>query len=211
MTARSRGGYAAIAAAAIAVTALVGGGALRAARAQDGAALRGPEAFASIVDRTQRSIALFVEAGKAFQHPRCRNCHAGDDRPRQGDEELPHQPAVRRGADGLGAPGLRCPACHQDANYDAVGMPGLAGWNLAPASMGLRGLPLSGICVQLKDPDKNGSRSIDDLVTHVTNDPLVIWAWAPGKGRRPPPGTHGAFAALMHAWAEAGAECPRVP
>ena len=211
MTARSRGGHAAFVAAAIAVTALAGGGAPRAARAQDAAALRGPEAFASIVDRTQRSIALFVEAGKVFQHPRCRNCHSGGDRPRQGDEELPHQPAVRRGADGLGAPGLRCPACHQDANYDAVGMPGLAGWNLAPASMGLRGLPLSGICVQLKDPDKNGSRSIDDLVTHVTNDPLVIWAWAPGKGRRPPPGTHGAFAALIRAWAETGAECPRVP
>ena len=56
-----------------------------------------------------------------------------------------------------------------------------------------------------------GSRSIDDLVTHVTNDPLVIWAWAPGKGRRPPPGTHGAFAALIRAWAATGAECPRVP
>ena len=109
MTARARGGYAAIVAAAIAVTALAGG-APRAARAQDAAALRGPEAFSSIADRTQRSIALFVEAGKVFQHPRCRNCHAGDDRARQGDEGVPHQPAVRRGADGLGAPGLRCPA-----------------------------------------------------------------------------------------------------
>jgi hypothetical protein len=211
MTARSRGWHATIVAAAIAITTLAGGGDPRAALAQDGVALRGPEAFASIVDRTQRSIALFVEAGKVFQHPRCRNCHAGDDRARQGDEGVPHQPAVRRGADGLGAPGLRCPACHQDANYDAVGMPGLAGWSLAPASMGLRALPLSGICVQLKDPDKNGSRSIDDLITHVTNDALVIWAWAPGKGRRPPPGTHGAFAALIRAWAETGAECPRVP
>ena len=67
------------------------------------------------------------------------------------------------------------------------------------------------ICTQLKDPDQNGSRSLDDLVTHVTNDPLVIWAWAPGKGRRPPPGTHAAFAALIRAWAETGAECPRVP
>jgi hypothetical protein len=211
MTARSRGGYAAIAAAVITVTALTGGSPSRAARAQDGAALRGPEAFTSIVDRDQRSIALFVEAGKVFQHPRCRNCHPGDDRPRQGEEGLPHQPAVQRGADGLGAPGLRCPACHQDANYDAVGIPGLTGWNLAPASMGLRGLPLAGICVQLKDPDKNGSRSLDDLVAHVKNDPLVIWAWAPGKGRRPPPGTHGTFAALIQAWAETGARCPPVP
>lgn len=190
---------------------LAAGVAPRAARAQTDAGLRAPDAFVSIADRVQRSIALFAEAGKVFQHPRCQNCHPGDDRPRQGDEGRAHQPAVRHGADGLGAPGLRCPACHHDANYDAVGMPGLAGWHLAPASMGLRELPLSGICAQLKDPDKNGSRSIDDIVKHVANDPLVVWAWAPGAGRRPAPGTHATFAALIRAWADTGAECPLAP
>ena len=211
MTARPRGWHAVAIIATVAVTALAAGVAPRAAHAQAGAELRAPDAFASIVDRTQRSIALFVEAGRVFQHPRCQNCHPGDDRPRQGDEGRPHQPAVRRGADGLGAPGLRCPACHHDANYDAVGMPGLAGWHLAPVSMALRGLPLSGVCAQLKDADRNGSRSIDDIVKHVANDPLVLWAWAPGTGRRPVPGTHATFAALMRAWADSGAECPRVP
>jgi hypothetical protein len=180
----------------------------RGASAQTDAALRGPDAFAGIADRTQRSIALFHEAGKVFQSPRCQNCHSGDERARQGDEGRPHQPAVRRGADGLGAPGLRCPACHGAANYDAVGMPGVAGWNLAPAAMGLRGKPLTAICAQLKDVDRNGSRSVDDLVTHVTNDPLVAWAWTPGTGRRPAPGTHTTFVALMRAWADIGATCP---
>jgi hypothetical protein len=37
--------------------------------------LRGPEAFRSITDPTERSRALFVEAGKVLLHPRCVNCH----------------------------------------------------------------------------------------------------------------------------------------
>lgn len=186
---------------------LVVGTALRPARAQADAALRAPDAFASIADRARRSVALFVEAGKVFHHPRCQNCHPGDDRPRQGDGR-PHQPPVRGGADGVGVPGLRCAACHGEANYDAVGMPGLAGWHLAPTSMGLRA-PLPTICAQIKDPDKNGSRNLDDVVKHVANDPLVVWAWTPGPGRRPAPGTHATFSALVRAWADTGAECPR--
>jgi hypothetical protein len=194
--------------AALCLPALVAGSMLRGASAQADAALRGPDAFAGIADRSQRSIALFHEAGKVFQHPRCQNCHSGDERARQSDEGRPHQPAVRRGVDGLGAPGLRCPACHGDANYDAVGMPGVAGWNLAPSAMGLRGRSLAAICEQLKDAGRNGSRSLDDVVTHVTNDPLVMWAWTPGTGRRPAPGTHATFVALMQAWADTGAACP---
>lgn len=211
MTPRRRALLGALAVGAMASAALAAAVAPHTARAQAGPALRAPDAFASIADRSQRSIALFVEAGRVFQHPRCQNCHPGDYRPRQGDEGRPHQPTVRHGADGLGAPGLRCPACHGDANYDAVGMPGLAGWHLAPASMGLRGLALSDICAQLKEPDTNGSRSLDDIAKHVAADPLVIWAWAPGPGRRPAPGTHADFVALIRAWADTGAECPRAP
>ena len=202
-------GRAAALVAAIAIATLAAATAPRLARAQADTALRAPDAFASIADRARRSVALFVEAGKVFQHPRCQNCHPGDDRPRQ-SEGRPHQPPVRGGADGLGVPGLRCTACHGEANYDAVGMPGLAGWHLAPASMGLRA-PLAAICAQLKDPDKNGSRSLDDVVKHLATDPLVVWAWTPGPGRRPAPGTHATFVALIRAWADSGAACPRPP
>ena len=76
---------------------------------------------------------------------------------------------------------------------------------------GLQGRPLFEICAQLKDPDKNGGRSVDDIGTHVANDPLVLWAFAPGTGRQPAPGTHATFAALIRAWADSGAECPRAP
>ncbi len=181
------------------------------ASGQAGRALRGPEAFASVGDAAQRSIAIFTEAGKVFLHPRCRNCHSAGEQPRQGEDGRAHQPFVRRGADGLGVPGLRCPACHHDLNYDAVGMPGAPGWHLAPGSMAFERRSLPRICAQLKDQDANGGRSVADLVTHVTNDPLVVWAWAPGTGREPAPGTPGAFVALIRAWVDTGAACPPEP
>jgi hypothetical protein len=192
----------------LALTGLVASSDPTAADAPARAALRGPDAFAGIGDPTRRSIALFIEAGKVFLHPRCGNCHVADDRPRQGDDGRAHQPRVRRGRDGLGVPGLRCPTCHQDANYDEARMPGAVNWHLAPASMALSGTALSQICIQLKDEAGNGGRSVADLVTHVTNDPLVLWAWAPGAQREPAPGTAATFAALIRAWADTGAHCP---
>jgi hypothetical protein len=196
-------------AALLTAVAVAAAGGPRAAGAQAGAELRSPDAFASIGDTAQRSVALFVEAGKVLQHPRCRNCHPQGDRPTQGDDGRPHLPVVRRGDDGHGAPGLRCEACHQAANYDAVGMPGQKDWHLAPRSMALQGRSLPEICAQLKDQDKNGVRTLAQIVDHVTTDPLVLWTWAPGPGRRPAPGTPAVFAALIKAWADSGADCPR--
>jgi hypothetical protein len=37
--------------------------------------LRPASSFGSIADQRARSIALFEEAGKVLQHPRCVNCH----------------------------------------------------------------------------------------------------------------------------------------
>ena len=43
--------------------------------------LRPVSAFASIGDSQTRAAALFNEAGKVLQHPRCVNCHPRTDRP----------------------------------------------------------------------------------------------------------------------------------
>ncbi len=176
--------------------------------AQGGAALRPPSAFAGIADDGQRSAALFVEAGKVLQHPRCVNCHPLGDRPLQAEDGRPHQPWVRRGPDGHGVAGLRCTACHQAANYDAVGMPGHPNWHLAPASMAWQGRSLAEICSQIKDPARNGGHSVAEIVEHMARDPLVGWAWSPGVGREPAPGTQLEFGALIKAWADTGAVCP---
>src|SRR6266487_6383056 len=45
-----------------------------------------PAAFSSIQDLHERSVALFREAGKVIQHPRCINCHPAGDHALQGDD-----------------------------------------------------------------------------------------------------------------------------
>jgi hypothetical protein len=170
--------------------------------------LAAPESFATIADSAARSAALFTEAGKVLTHPRCVNCHPAGDRPRQGDVRRLHQPPVERGEDGFGLPAMRCPICHQAANFERAGVPGNPGWHLAPREMGWEGKTLGEICAQIKDPARNGGRSLDDVVHHVGEDPLVGWAWAPGGNRQPAPGTQARAGALLDAWVKTGAVCP---
>ncbi len=168
--------------------------------------LAAPESFASIADAGQRSASYFTELGKVLLHPRCLNCHPAGDRPHQGDLARLHQPPVKRGADGFGLPAMRCSSCHQAANFGRV--PGHPDWHLAPIAMAWEGKSLSEICAQIKDPKRNGGRSLGDLVHHIGDDSLVGWAWAPGFGRQPPPGTQKEAGALVEAWAKTGAACP---
>jgi hypothetical protein len=166
------------------------------------------ESFAAINDTAARSAALFTEAGKVLTHPRCVNCHPAGDRPRQGDERRLHQPPVERGADGFGLPAMRCQICHQPANFEPAGVPGDPAWHLAPRDMGWEGRTLAEICAQIKDPARNGGRSLQDIVHHVGTDHLVGWAWAPGGDRRPAPSTQMQAGALLDAWVKTGAVCP---
>jgi hypothetical protein len=164
--------------------------------------------FASIADRRARSVALFEEAGKVLQHPRCVNCHPAGDRPRQTDYRRLHIPRVARGADGHGAPGMRCNNCHHRDNFDQAGVPGNDHWHLAPLSMAWEDRSLGQICEQLKDPARNGNRDLETIANHVVTDSLVNWSWSPGPGRAPAPGTNAQFGELIRAWVESGAECP---
>jgi len=175
---------------------------------QQSQSLGTPESFASIADEARRSVALFSELGKVLTHPRCVNCHPAGDRPRQGEEGRPHQPPVARGADGHGLPAMRCSSCHQQANFDPARVPGHPEWHLAPREMAWEGKTLAEICAQIKDPARNGGRSLQELVHHIGDDTLVGWAWAPGFGRQPAPGTQKQAGALVEAWVKSGAACP---
>jgi hypothetical protein len=170
--------------------------------------LKPPSAFDAIGDKSQRSAALFLEAGKVLMHPRCVNCHPAGDRPLQGEDQHLHQPAVRRGDAGMGVPGLYCTACHQQENFDPARVPGNPKWQLAPIEMAWQGKSLGDICRQIKDPARNGGKSLADLVEHNAHDELVAYGWAPGGGRTPAPGTQEQFGALFRAWADTGAACP---
>ena len=170
--------------------------------------LRGPESFASIADRTERSRALFVEAGRVLQHPRCQNCHPVGERPTQGNDGHPHSPLVVRGPDDKGVVGVQCSSCHQDHNLELATVPGAPHWQLAPIQMAWVGKSPHAICEQMKDPARNGRRSLAETVEHNAHDKLVAWGWNPGHGRNPAPGTQEELGRIVQAWVETGAECP---
>jgi hypothetical protein len=173
-----------------------------------GGALKSVSAFAEIAHEKERSVAIFTEAGKVIQHPRCLNCHPVGDRPTQGEDGHPHIPLVVRGAGGFGAIGMQCPTCHQRTNVEFAGVPGHPLWHLAPIEMAWQGKSLGEICVQIKDPERNGGMSLDELIHHMSEDSLVGWGWNPGDDRTPAPGTQEQFGALIKAWVETGAACP---
>jgi hypothetical protein len=171
-------------------------------------ALQPAASFAGIADEKERSLALFAEAGKVITHPRCMNCHPASDRPLQGDDSHPHQPLVVRAETGMGAPGMHCTTCHGPTNFDPGRVPGHPLWHLAPIEMAWVGKSLGEICEQIKDPQRNGGKSMDELIHHMAEDSLVGWGWHPGAGRTPAPGTQKEFGELIKAWAASGAACP---
>jgi hypothetical protein len=185
------------------------------ALAQEAGALQPVTAFDSITDESARSVALFEEAGKVIQHPRCLNCHPATDVPLQGIDMHPHQPPVVRGDAGMGAPGMMCTTCHGPANVPVVAqaetlrsIPGNPNWHLAPIEMAWVDRPLGEICVQIKDPARNGGKTLAEIIEHMAEDDLVGWGWEPGEGREPVPGTQEEFGELIAAWVDTGAHCP---
>lgn len=175
--------------------------------------LRAPTDFKDIANETERSAAIFEEMGKVLTHPRCLNCHPKDS-PTQGDDMQPHEPPVIRGDADFGAPGMNCTTCHGPKNFETTGVggmesiPGHEPWSLAPVEMAWVDLSLGEICTQLKDPERNGGRSLEELHEHMAEDGLVGWGWDPGAGRTPAPGSQELFGELTRAWIDTGAACP---
>jgi hypothetical protein len=178
------------------------------------ASLKSPSNFADIADRGARSRALFTEAAKVITSPRCVNCHPAGDHPLQGSDGHVHRPEVWRGDVGDGVPGLHCAACHTDRNVNVTGattydsIPGNARWSLAPVEMAWQGRTIHDICEQIKDPARNGGRTLALLHDHMANDDIVAHGWDPGAGRTPAPGSQKEFGELIQAWIDTGAACP---
>jgi hypothetical protein len=170
--------------------------------------LRSAESFAQIQDRVDRSRALFAEASRVFLHPRCVNCHPDGDTPHQGMDLSVHDPPVVRGPDDKGVVGVQCTSCHQDHNLELARVPGAPEWHLAPRAMAWVGKSPHAICEQMKDPARNGGRTLAQIVEHNAHDQLVAWGWNPGHGREPAPGTQEQLGQLIAAWVASGAECP---
>jgi len=176
--------------------------------------LQAVSAFSSIADPDARSAALFVEAAKVITSARCLNCHPATRDVTQGDDLHLHMPPMNGGRVGAGVAGLQCRSCHGAANTPTLvgsieSIPGSPGWLLAPASMAWQGKSLREICLQIQDPARNGGRTLAKISEHMAKDAVVGWAFAPGDGREPAPGTQAQLGALIDAWIATGARCPQ--
>jgi hypothetical protein len=188
------------------------------ATAQETAPSTPPESAveAIVVDET-KGLPAWEKVYAVFSHPRCANCHVEDDHPRwsgphYGPTPKNHAFNVQRGIDGsgFGNTGLRCTTCHFENNSTVLhGPPGAPNWHLAPAEMVWFGKSSAEICAQIKDPARNGDRTLEEVGKHISSDPLVAWGWAPGPGRESAPGSADETFKALEEWRLAGAPCPK--
>jgi len=163
--------------------------------------------FAQPAGRSE-SLAAWGKIQSVLQHPRCLNCHQAES-PLQGDSRRPHVPRVVRGPQDHGVSSMKCGSCHNGAgNNPTSRTPGAPHWQLAPASMLWQGLSAGALCRSLKDPARNGKRSLADIVTHMETDKLVLWGWSPGAELQAVPVAHGELMRHMRVWVDSGAACP---
>lgn len=156
------------------------------------------------------AAAAFEAIVPVLRNPRCMNCHSAGDYPRQGNDMHRHIMDVRRGPEGHGANGVKCSTCHQDHNLPGIHMPpGAQDWGMPSQKMPMiwEGLSDHQLCELLKDPRRNGYRSVEQIVEHM-HTPLVLWGWHPGEGRTPIPFSEKLFLSEVEQWASHGAACP---
>lgn len=165
----------------------------------------------------EEKITINPEAQEAFHimmdvltHKRCVNCHPNDNIPKQGEDSHAHRFDITR-SNGVGA--TNCNTCHQSTNNNYSGVPGAPEWSLAPASMAWEGLNRYEIARMMTDKTRNGNRTIDDLMHHLTEHELVLWAWNPGvdaegNARELPPVSKEEYIDAVKKWVEEGAIIP---
>jgi len=162
-------------------------------------------------ESAEASQAAFLAAYPVFMHPRCLNCHPSGDAPLVGEDSIPHPQNVKRGPDGLGLYAMKCMGCHQLTNLPGDHMPpGTPNWHLPPPEtpMVFEGRTPHELALQLVDKERNGGKSLEDLLAHVERDNLVLYGWDPGDGRSKPSLTHEEFVAQVRIWIESGAVAP---
>jgi hypothetical protein len=176
-----------------------------------GSAIADAPAAKPAADRVEAGKKAFVDVARVLQSPRCMNCHPAGDRPLQTDLSRPHAMNISRKSIDAG---LACSTCHQTRNSDAIGIfggpPGAPNWNLPHAEMPLvfQGKSVTQLCEQLKDPERNGHKTLAQLVEHVSHDALVLWGWKPGGKRSTPPLSHAKFVAAFSTWVASDGACP---
>jgi len=175
-----------------------------------------PSVHTIVIEETviqKENDSIFNRLMDVVTHQRCMNCHPNDNIPRQGEDARQHILNISRGSNDKGFEATKCATCHQKENNSYSGVPGAPHWALAPLSMGWQNLSRRQIMERMLDPNLNGGKDHEALVKHMTEDPLVLWAWNPGVNingemREVPPLSEEEFKSVVLAWFENGAVIP---
>ncbi len=166
-------------------------------------------------DNNTEALKIWKKIHEVFSHPRCANCHVGPDNiprwsgPSYGNKVKLHGMFVSGDESRIGAKAIACNTCHAKQNSKIPhGPPGAKVWALAPVEMQWFGKTSKEICEQVKDPERNGGRSLSEVADHIDHDALVHWGWSPGPGREPAPYSKDELVKFIKLWEAAGANCP---
>ncbi|MFT5736232.1 MAG: hypothetical protein ACI9SG_000572 [Maribacter sp.] len=138
------------------------------------AAANGPLASNDVI--VTSSDEAFDKMMDVLTHERCVNCHPNDNIPKQGDDSHPYYFGIERGTNNMGFEATNCTSCHQSENNNYSWVPGA----LAPAAMYWEGLSRIEIAESMMDSVRNGGRTPEEIIHHLTEHELVLWAWEPG-------------------------------
>jgi|SRR5712691_5667781 len=137
--------------------------------------------IAVFLAETPDGLAAWQKVHSVLTSPRCINCHTATNYPQQGDDRHRHFANVIRGPQDKGVVAFNCGTCHQSVNADSTGVPGGHNWHLAPLTMKWQDrndqpLTSAEICRSIL-------RQLDGthIVKHHEEEPLVLWAWKPGR------------------------------
>ena len=166
-------------------------------------------------DPAQREAGLKIwsDIHTVFAHPRCANCHVSGNRPMWSGPSYGkmrfHGMNINAGDSRIGAEYMPCATCHGTRNIDLPhAAPGAPHWSLPPVEFAWFNKTSAEICAQIKDPERNGGRTLAEVADHVDHDALLHWAWAPGPGREPAPFSRQELTDMILAWEKTGAPCP---
>ncbi|MCY4336088.1 MAG: hypothetical protein OXC60_15625 [Litoreibacter sp.] len=165
-------------------------------------------------------LAAFARIYEVASHPRCSNCHVGDDHrpmwsgPSYG-KTRPHGMNINGGESRIGAETLLCSTCHVTSgipnNAPHAAPQVAADWQLAPVEAAWFGKDADHICQQLRDPEQNGGRDMLELAAHLDHDVILHWAWSPGGTREPAPYSLQEHVNDILIWGVAGFPCAADP
>lgn len=173
-------------------------------------------------DQATRAVGLaaWEDIFAVASHPRCTNCHVGDDGVPMWNElgygaDAAHRMYVHAGESRVGAETMPCRTCHISKNSDNATphAPPMIddAWRLPPPELAWLGKSSEEVCAQLRNPDTNNGFAMDGLATHLETSAFVAWGFAPGAGRSAPPGTLDDMIAALDIWAAAGTPCADDP